>query len=112
MVDRRDREFVFVGVIGGHPHCGTAHFSYDNSDGSGPNLFDDEDNDEDEEVEACEEEEDADAAAEDPTTETKKDRVEAPSAEQRMAAGTAFVVTRLLPAAKLRFREFCHNMWH
>ena len=102
MVDRRDREFVFVGVIGGHPHCGTAHFSYDNSDGSGPNLFDGED----EEVEA-----DADAETEDPTA-TKKDRVEAPSAEQRVAAGTAFVVTRLLPAAKLRFREFCHNMWH
>ncbi len=78
MVDRRDREFVFVGVIGGHPHCGTAHFSYDNSDGSGPNLFDDEDNDEDEEeVEAGEEEDYGDAETEDPTA--TKDRAEAPS---------------------------------
>lgn len=107
MVDRRDREFVFVGVIGAHPHCGTAHFSYDNSDGSGPNLFEDEEEEAGEE----EEEEEAEAAAIDPTM-AKKDRVEAPSPEQRVAAGTAFVVARLLPAAKLRFHEFCHNLWH
>jgi hypothetical protein len=40
VIDKVERRFVFVGIEGEHPHCGTNDFIYDNSDGSGPESLD------------------------------------------------------------------------
>ncbi|ELR21745.1 uncharacterized protein ACA1_384810 [Acanthamoeba castellanii str. Neff] len=96
LVDRQTREFVFAGVFGGHPHCGTANFSYDNSDGSGPSLFP---SDFYEQGQNGEEEE-----------EENKEEVEVDP--ENVIETSTQAAKELIAAVKKRISEFCLNRYH
>jgi predicted nucleic acid-binding Zn-ribbon protein len=97
LVDRQTREFVFAGVFGGHPHCGTANFSYDNSDGSGPSLFPSDFYEQGQNGEEEEEEENKEEVEVDP--------------ENAIETSTQ-AAKELIAAVKKRISEFCLNRYH
>lgn len=100
LVDRQTREFVFAGVFGGHPHCGTANFSYDNSDGSGPSLFPSDFYEQGQDGEEEEEEE-----------ENKEEEEVEVDPENAIETSTQ-AAKKLIAAVKERIGEFCLNRYH